>query len=127
MHLYFGDGQLHLGNRPLCKSQKQHKLPPHKPAHLLFFPPHKPAAQKQESVHQPHRNITFFYRYSGPTPRRLTNRAAGNICFKKLGLRHFAGRESQIGGSVLRRKFSANIPQLRKAKARYVQPCKTNK
>lgn len=41
-----------------------------------------------------------------------------NICFKKLGLSQFAGRESLIGGSMLRRKISANIPQLHKAKKR---------
>jgi len=29
-----------------------------------------------------------------------------NMCFKKVGLSHFVGRESQLGGSVLRRKFS---------------------
>jgi hypothetical protein len=42
--------------------------------------------------------------------------AAANICFKKMGLSHFAGRESQIGCSVQRRKFSAKTPQLLKAK-----------
>jgi hypothetical protein len=53
---------------------------------------------------------------------KLQTRTTGyNICFKKLGLSHFAGGESQIGGSVLRRKFSANIPQLLKAAKRYAQ------
>jgi hypothetical protein len=46
---------------------------------------------------------------------------AGNICFKKLGLSHFEGRESQIGGSVVRRKFSAKTPKLLKPKKRYSQ------
>jgi hypothetical protein len=45
--------------------------------------------------------------------------AAANICFKKVGLSHFAGGESQIGGSVPGKKFSAKTPHLLKAKRRY--------
>lgn len=33
-----------------------------------------------------------------------------------MGLRHYVGRESQIGSAVLRRKFSVNTPHLFKAK-----------
>jgi hypothetical protein len=45
---------------------------------------------------------------------------AANVCFKKVGLCHISGRESQIGGSVLQKKFSAKIPHLLKAKGRYM-------
>jgi hypothetical protein len=75
--------------------------------------------QKQEGMFQPQENSTIVYCDSEPNERRLTNRAAGNICFKKLGLSHFAGEKSKIGSSVQRMRFSAKIPLHLKAQARY--------
>lgn len=40
------------------------------------------------------------------------------ILFLKMVLSNFIGRKLQIGGSVLRKKFSAKNPQLLKAKKR---------
>lgn len=44
--------------------------------------------------------------------------AAGIMCFKKVGPSHFAERESQIGGSVVRWKSSAKTSHLSKAQTR---------
>ncbi len=48
-----------------------------------------------------------------------THQQRPTFALKKVGLSHFAGRESQLGGSVLRKKFSTKFPHLLKAKRRY--------
>ena len=76
--LHIRSDQLQEGNSQLYQSQKQHKIPPHMPAHLLF--PHRTNQphKSQRAGTLPHGNSSFIDSKTPPTLRRTDNRAADN-------------------------------------------------